>query len=362
MKKVNFKIVLFLLVFAMGGLYGEEEFEYTVMDGNAIISKYTKYEDNPIVPKTLDGYEVSGIGYRAFANSSIVTITLPDSLTSIGENAFSDCDSLISIEIPDSLTSIGRWAFDLCIRLTTVKMPDSLTSIGGSAFGSCKSLLAIEIPDSVTSIGDGAFYGCSSLTSMEIPDLVTIIGAGLFEDCYNLGSVKISNSITSIGDYAFRSTSITSMEIPHSVTDIGWYAFRDCSDLTSIRIPDSVTTIENDAFLGCSDLTIIIESKDSYAGSYARQNDIPYVLVELYRTTDNLRIREAEGTAGTALFTLPNNTSVKIIAKGNEETIDGITANWVQVKVEHDTVSIQGETIKAGAIGWCFAGYLAWQQ
>ncbi len=107
-------------------------------------------------------------------------------VTSIGDGAFSFCDSLTEITIPDSVTSIGYSAFFCCASLTNITIPDSVTSIGDSAFYCCDSLTNITIPDSVTSIGDNAFYCCDSLTNITIPDSVTSIGDYAFYDCTNL--------------------------------------------------------------------------------------------------------------------------------------------------------------------------------
>ena len=121
--------------------------------------------------------------------------------------------------------------------MTSVTIPNSVTSIGGHAFEGCSRLTSVTIPNSVTSIGESAFEGCSSLTSVVIPNSVTSIGANAFSNCTGLTSVTIPNSVTSIGGGAFEGCSrLTSVTIPNSVTSIGSYAFYRCSSLTSVTI------------------------------------------------------------------------------------------------------------------------------
>lgn len=131
------------------------------------------------IPTSLKKVTITGgnILYGAFYKcSSLTSVTIGNSVTSIGTNAFRYCSSLIEITIPNSVTSMGTAAFSGCTALQSVMVPDSITSITNSAFYGCSSLTSIEIPNSVTSIGDNAFNGCSSLMSIEIPDSVTSIG------------------------------------------------------------------------------------------------------------------------------------------------------------------------------------------
>ena len=183
---------------------------------------------------------------------------IPNSVTSIGGNAFRDCSGLTSVTIPNSVTSIGPYAFDNCSGITSVSIPNSVTSIGSEAFSGCSSLTSVTIPNSVTSIGDGAFYGCSGLTSVTIPNGVTSIGKSVFCGCCGLTSVTIPNGVTSIGSEAFRGCSgLTSVTIPNSVTSIGDGVFQLCSGLTSINFPDVLTSIGYSAFKGCSGLVSV---------------------------------------------------------------------------------------------------------
>ena len=239
---------------------------------------------------------VTTIGDNAFEKcSKLTSVTIPDSVTTIGDNAFYDCSSLTSITIPDSVVSIGNSAFRFCDSLTSVTIPNSVTTIGEYAFWGCDSLTSVTIPNSVTTIGMDAFYKCTSLTDvyitdvsawcgisfadssanplsegakwylngalvtdLVIPDSVTTIGDYAFYNCQGLTSVIIPDSVVSIGNSAFEGcTGLTSVTIPNSITTIGRYAFTYCDSLTSVTIPDSVTTIGRYAFAYCDSLTSV---------------------------------------------------------------------------------------------------------
>ena len=201
---------------------------------------------------------ITRIGDCAFDGLGITSITIPDSVTSIGNDAFGDCENLTDITIPDSVTSIGEGAFRNCKSLTSITIPCSVTSIGDYTFYGCKSLTSITIPCSVTSIGYKAFCFCENLTNITIPDSVTSIGDDAFYYCASLTSITIPNGVTSIGDYTFYGcTSLTSITIPNSVTSIENFTFYGCTSLTSITIPNSVTSIGNYTFYGCTSLTSI---------------------------------------------------------------------------------------------------------
>ncbi|MGD0350484.1 MAG: leucine-rich repeat protein [Verrucomicrobiota bacterium] len=183
---------------------------------------------------------------------------IPNSVTTIGDEAFNGCNSLTSVTIHNSVTNIGDWAFSYCSSLTNIPIPTSVTSIGAGAFGWCISLTSVTIPNSVTGVGDSAFSHCSSLTNILIPNSVTSIGDYAFWWCTSLASVTIPNSVTNIGGQAFAyCTSLTNVPIPNSVTSIGAGAFVDDYSLTNVTIPASVTTIGDQAFVYCTSLTSI---------------------------------------------------------------------------------------------------------
>ena len=250
-----------------------------------------------------EGYNIEigrngSIPSRAFDGcSSLTSVTIPDSVKTIGEWAFYNCSSLTSVTIPNSVTSIGDQAFHGCESLTSVTIPNSVTSIGELAFVDCNSLTSVTIPNSVTTIGEWAFGSCERLTSVTIPNSVTSIGEGVFSGCNSLTSVTIPNSVTSIGQDAFWGcSSLTSVTIPNSVTSIGGYAFEWCSGLTSVTIPNSVTTIGDDAFCGCSNVTIY-GYPGTKAEAYANEKGIPFVCIEEEKANDSAEEKIENGFA-----------------------------------------------------------------
>ena len=195
----------------------------------------------------IEGTGITSIGNNAFKGAkSLQSITIPNSVTSIGDSAFG-ASALQSITIPDSVTSIGDSAFVGAKNLQSVTIPNSVTSIGDDAFRSAISLESITIPDSVTSIGNYAFAS-SGLQSITIPDSVTSIGNYAFKGAKSLQSITIGDSVTSIGNGAFSNSGLQSITIPDSVTSIGDYAFDHATSLESIIIGDGVKKIGKNAF------------------------------------------------------------------------------------------------------------------
>ena len=196
--------------------------------------------------------------------------SIPRTVTSIADTAFSGCSRLTSVTIPNSVTSIGDSAFSGRSRLTAVTIPDNVTTIGGSAFSGCTDLTSVTIPNSVTSIGDSSFSGCTNLTSVMIPDSVTSIGDSAFSDCASLSNISIPNGVTTIGDSAFfRCTRLTAVTIPGSVINLGFVPFGYCSHLTAIAVGEgSLFYSSDDGVLFDNSQATLIEYPGGKAGPY----------------------------------------------------------------------------------------------
>ena len=257
---------------------------------------------------------VTHIAADAFSGCiHLSSITIPDSVTNIASGAFSGCTNLAAIianpgnpayasvegilfnknrtaliqypghkaggyTIPDSVTSIGDLAFNNCQKLTSVVIGPNVTNIGMSAFYNCRRLSSVIIPDSVTSIGWFAFQECTNLTNITIPDNVINIGSYAFAYCSGLTNVTIDNSVASIEPGAFTGClRLSSITIPNSVTNIGTWAFRDCTNLITVTLGKNVASIGDGAFLDCPNLTGVyvhgnVPSAD--ATEFARDNNV----------------------------------------------------------------------------------------
>ena len=210
---------------------------------------------------------VKTIGEYAFANCEMLkSVTIPNSVTSMGDGVFYNCTDLMDVFMSNSVTSIGKQAFFNCYNIGSITIPNSVKSIGDEAFEACSKLTSITIPNSVTRIGNGAFYDCDGLTTVVVAESVTSIGDEAFFSCGNLKTVILPKSLNKIANSLFANCySLTSITIPESVTSIGNGAFFGCGNLASITIPESVMEIGGGAFNGCSNLTIYckVSSKPS---------------------------------------------------------------------------------------------------
>ena len=200
---------------------------------NFINNSSLNAEENNYWEATIANKEIDGLLIKndtvIDCRPAVVYVTIPNSVTSIGDYAFRDCRSLTSITIPNSVTSIGIGAFYDCSSLTSITIPNSVTSIGIGAFYNCSGLTSITIPNSVTSIGSSAFYGCSGLTSI----------TSLAEVPPTLGTYAFYNVSTTIPVYVCAVSAYQSAE--------GWKAFTNIQELL---VEYSIAVGVNDSIMG----------------------------------------------------------------------------------------------------------------
>ena len=221
-----------------------KEFTVKRVEGGSVITKYKGTSLDITIPDVISGRKIVAIGDEAFSSKSY-------NLTS---SEYTVRKKLKLVTIPDSVTDIGKEAFYCCYKLTSVKLPKNLVNIGKRAFNHCSSLSVLELPNSVKNIGAHAFNGCE-----------------------NLSSVTISQGVERIEDSAFYScASLESIKIPESVVSIDRCAFCFCYSLGDIFIPDTVTSIGEQAFGGCKNLTIHAPA-GSFAEQYAKDNKINFI-------------------------------------------------------------------------------------
>ena len=265
----------------------EDEFGIQKPKEEKVLSTEVTKKDlaNAVIDKFGVKYSIDGKRLLKASQYLKGKYVIRDGVRVICDRAFKDCSSLESIIIPNSVTSIGGNAFESCGLLLSVKIPDGVKIIGDSAFPRCKSLASIILPRSIVSVNGNPFArwnGClqnesesfiyendvlfnkdktiliayrAKDTNYVIPDGVIKIGDGAFSRCESLINIVIPDSVTSIGDRAFSlCSSLISIAIPGSVTSIGVHAFEFCRALRSVMIPNSVTSIGKLAFWDCPNI------------------------------------------------------------------------------------------------------------
>ncbi len=223
----------------------------TVYDSRNVCNAIIEKESNTLIfgcKNTIIPDDVTSIGNKAFAYcTDLTTITIPASVTSIGNGVFAGCSNLATMTVEAGNTVYdSRNVCNAIIEKSTntliagckgTTIPTTVTSIGNAAFSSCSGLTSITIPTSVKSIGDYAFDGCDNLTSITIPASVKSIGIAAFQCCYGLTSITIPATVTSIGDYAFgECEKLATVTVFAPSCTLGDYAFNNCDKLANIYV------------------------------------------------------------------------------------------------------------------------------
>lgn len=256
-----------------GLIYSESE------ENTCVVTAIENTADkNIIIPAEHNGKMVIGIGDGVFWNSEVISVDIPDTVISIGEEAFFGCRMLTSITIPNNVIQISKNAFFNCVSLTSVNIPDSVRSMGEGAFGNCNKLIKVKdnvfyldgwivgantnikevvIQDGVRGIGNKAFFWCNELQKITLPDSLKIIGERAFCLCHNLKNVCIPNGVERIGKESFYDSGVVNVTIGNAVKYIENSAFANCKMLKSVIVPYGVVSIGDNAFSHCEELTTI---------------------------------------------------------------------------------------------------------
>ncbi|MEA5047013.1 MAG: leucine-rich repeat domain-containing protein [Eubacteriales bacterium] len=276
-----------------------ERYDYHLENGGAVIDDYTGYQQTLVVPDRLGGAPVTKI--ESLRSYRLVNLTLPNSITAIGDHAFwlnynmknivlpnslqeiadstfqkcsalkhialpegvvsiekkafAECTALESIDLPNSLQMIGESAFEFCPKLKSVSLPVHVTVIQDYAFRNCAALESVSLPDGLASIGASAFWNCAALKELELPRHLSSLGSAAFYHCESLEKVVLTGSISVLEGSVFDSCfALKRIVIPNGVTTIDDYAFSHCSMLESVLISKSLTDLSSKAFVNCSRL------------------------------------------------------------------------------------------------------------
>lgn len=300
--------------------------------------------------------------YNLFIKGTLITeLTIPSSVTSVGEQAFYRCASLASVMIPEGVTQIGEGAFSACCNLTGVTIPDSVTRIGESAFSDCCNLINVTIPDGVTSIEESAFRDCSSLTSITIPNGTMRIGEYAFARCTGLMDVTIPESVTYIDDAAFRGcSSLSSITLPESLTGIGWRAFQDCSSLKNIVVPDGVTSFGGDDYSRAYGENIFPDSAIVILSEYIKgieKRDVAKKLVFRKTPIQGIKSTNAKVLAVNGFLAVDDLSIYDVsVVESYKKYLKGKVINYMDFILENDTAQIISKLASFGLLDSKFVG------
>ena len=200
------------------------------LSGDIVIPESISYDEN--------NYSVVRATNGAFQNTDITGITLPNSITSLGNSCFKLCNKLTSVKLPDNITSLGDETFMTCSKLSSINIPNTLTSLGEFCLAFC-NITKLTLPNSITNLGNNCFQSCENLETITLPQNITNLPAYCFHDCKKLSGITLHEGITSLGESCFEGcSSLTSIKLPKSINKITGSiftsCFENCSNLSEV--------------------------------------------------------------------------------------------------------------------------------
>lgn len=223
--------------------------------GERAFDESNNLKEITVAPLNANFYQEDGVLYNKLKTELIFCtktksdkVVVPDDVERIQEFAFSNCNAITEIVLPDELKEIGEFAFMNCSALKKINIPTSLTTLGNNAFRNDTELSSsIVLPATLTTIGSEVFRNCSKLSNVTISEGITSISNYAFKECSALKTIELPTTLSKIGIGSFVSSGLTSINIPEGITDIPASAFSECK-LTSIKLPNSLLTISSNAF------------------------------------------------------------------------------------------------------------------
>ena len=269
-------------------------YTYTVTDGKATLTDVDQelvQATNLIIPSEIGGYPVVGMNGNLFENcKDIVTVTLPEGLTSLRGAVFLNCKNITTVTVPTSLTDVDVAPFNGCDALTTIHWGNGIETIPPNIFEGCFGLKNVTLPATVKEIGKRAFFSCTGLNTVVLPDGIETIGEQAFASCTSLPAVRFPEGLTAINRRAFEEcTALTMANLPSSLTHLGDVAFSKCTALKEVFIPKGITNTLMAPFDYCDSLTDVTFEKGItkiYANLFDNCTglvsiDIPYTVTEI---------------------------------------------------------------------------------
>jgi len=259
---------------------------------------------------------VKTVGCKAFYGCSKLSAVTFNGQTAIGDEAFRNCTSLINVSLPSGLKTIGDRAFQNANSITQIEFKDGIESIGAFSFMDCKALTAVRLPNTTKSIGTSAFENCVKLTYASLGDNLTSLGNSAFRNCSVLTEISIPGTTVTVGEKAFQNCRTLALATLNSgITTIGGFCFDGCSELLSMTIPGTVRTIGGGSFNGCTALTSLTFGNSQYSVEIPQFTDSPLKTLRIgrnltYTYSNTLSPFRDRATLRRVLFTGDNVTNV----------------------------------------------------